>query len=98
MYQSVESARHLAYLQPDCGSWPQWAEDAERRIVAATIGDFDAAGVTVDSEPEEAVTLLLMHLGIDEDCDSDIAGALCTAARDRIERVRDELYAALDAA
>jgi hypothetical protein len=95
---ATERARQMSYFPPDCGSWPQWAEDAERRINAATISTFDAAGVTADSDGEEAVALLLMHLGIDEDCDADVAEVLCAAALARFERVRELVYEALDAA
>jgi len=84
---------------PVSRDWPRWVEDAEWRVKAATLADFKAAGCTVDSDTDEAVALLLSHLGIDcEDEDTDVAELLIEAAARRFRVIRKQLEAALDAA
>ena len=94
----IESARHRSYTPQALDGWPAWVERAERQIAAANLRDFLAAGVTADSSTDEAMALLLMHFGHDdEDIAADIAELLGTATRKRLRMVRQQLEAALDA-
>ena len=95
---AVARAHARYYTPPAVDSWPAWVENAEAQVNAATLADFVAAGCTVDSDTDEAVVLILSHLGIDcDDADADVAELLITAATRRFRVVRKQLEAALDA-
>ena len=91
-------------------SLPELPEPADRgmagatadllsRVQRATVVSFDRAGVTVAFAEDEAAFALLALWGANPvDMDEDVADMLVEAAESSFRRVRDGIYAALDAA